>query len=79
VSPLLLGNRLSLNPVALFVGLAFWFWIWGIAGAFMAVPMLAAMKILCDNVDSLRSIGDFLGQRDERERRAIIRRDSVRP
>lgn len=73
VSPLLLGSRLSLNPVALFVGLAFWFWIWGIAGAFVAVPMLAAFKIVCDHVPSLHSIGEFLGQRDERERRAIVR------
>jgi len=73
VSPLLLGSRLALNPVALFVGLAFWFWIWGIAGAFVAVPMLAAFKIVCDHVPSLHSIGEFLGQRDERERRAIVR------
>jgi predicted PurR-regulated permease PerM len=73
VSPLLLGSRLSLNPVALFVGLAFWFWIWGIPGAFVAVPMMAAFKIVCDHVESLRPIGEFLGQRDERERRAIVR------
>jgi predicted PurR-regulated permease PerM len=79
VSPLLLGNRLSLNPVALFVGLAFWFWIWGIPGAFIAVPMLAAFKIVCDHVESLKPIGEFLGQRDERERRATVRRDSLRP
>ena len=78
VSPFLLGNRLSLNPVALFVGLAFWFWIWGIPGAFVAVPMMAAFKIFCDHVPSLKPFGEFLGQRDERERRAIVRRDSVR-
>lgn len=79
VSPLLLGSRLSLNPVALFVGLAFWFWVWGIPGAFVAVPMMATFKIVCDHVDSLRPIGEFLGQRDERERRAIVRREGIRP
>lgn len=78
VSPLLLGNRLSLNPVALFVGLAFWFWVWGIPGAFVAVPMMAVFKIVCDHVESLQPIGEFLGQRDERERRAIVRRDGIR-
>lgn len=78
VSPLLLGNRLSLNPVALFVGLAFWFWVWGIPGAFVAVPMMATFKIVCDHVESLNPIGEFLGQRDERERRAIVRRDGIR-
>jgi predicted PurR-regulated permease PerM len=73
VSPVLLGHRLALNPVALFIGLAFWFWIWGIAGAFVAVPLLATFKILCDHIESLASIGEFLGQRDERERRVSVR------
>ena len=73
VSPMLLGHRLSLNPVALFIGLAFWFWIWGIAGAFIAVPLLATLKILCDHIESLASVGEFLGQRDVRERRVSVR------
>jgi predicted PurR-regulated permease PerM len=73
VTPLLQGHRLSLNPVALFVGLAFWFWIWGIPGAFIAVPILATLKIFCDHIESLASLGEFLGQRDQFERRAIIR------
>jgi len=73
VSPLLLGKRLALNPVALFIGLAFWFWIWGIAGAFIAVPLLATFKIFCDHIESLASVGEFLGQRDEHERRATVR------
>jgi hypothetical protein len=41
--------------------------------------MLAAFKIVCDHVESLKPIGEFLGQRDERERRATVRRDSLRP
>jgi predicted PurR-regulated permease PerM len=69
VSPLVLGHRLSLNPVALFIGLAFWFWVWGIAGAFIAVPLLATFKIFCDHIESLASVGEFLGQRDEHARR----------
>jgi len=73
VSPLLLGHRLSLNPVALFVGLAFWFWIWGIPGAFIAVPLLATFKIFCDHIESLASVGEFLGQRDDGERRSAVR------
>lgn len=79
VSPLLLADRLTLNPVAVFVGLAFWWWIWGIAGAFIAVPMLAAFKILCDHVTPLAAVGEFLGQRDVRERRSIIRADERGP
>ncbi|HEY5086627.1 MAG TPA: AI-2E family transporter [Gemmatimonadaceae bacterium] len=73
VSPILLGHRLSLNPVALFIGLAFWFWIWGIPGAFIAVPLLATLKIFCEHIESLASVGEFLGQRDDGERRVAVR------
>jgi predicted PurR-regulated permease PerM len=70
VSPIFLGHRLALNPVAIFVGLAFWFWIWGIPGAFIAVPLLATFKIFCDHIEMLASVGEFLGRRDEREQRS---------
>jgi predicted PurR-regulated permease PerM len=73
VSPLLYSRRLTLNPVALFVGLAFWWWIWGIPGAFIAVPLMATFKIFCDHIESLAPIGEFLGQRDEQERRETVR------
>jgi predicted PurR-regulated permease PerM len=72
-TPLLLGHRLTLNPVAIFVGLSFFFWIWGVPGAFLAVPLLASFKIFCDHIESLAAIGEFLGQRDEEERRATAR------
>lgn len=65
VTTLVLGRRLALNPVALFVGLAFWFWIWGVAGAFIGVPLLAIFKIVCDNIETMAPIGEFLGARAE--------------
>jgi predicted PurR-regulated permease PerM len=73
VTPLLLGHKLTLNPVAIFVGLTFFFWIWGVPGAFLAVPLLATLKIFCDHIVSLAAIGEFLGQRDETERRVTAR------
>jgi predicted PurR-regulated permease PerM len=73
VTPLVLGHRLTLNPVAIFIGLAFFFWIWGVPGAFLAVPLLATFKIFCDHIVSLAAIGEFLGQRDENERRVTAR------
>ena len=73
VTPMLLGHRLTLNPVAIFIGLAFFFWIWGVPGAFLAVPLLATFKIFCDHIESLAAIGEFLGQRDEEERRTTAR------
>jgi predicted PurR-regulated permease PerM len=73
VSPLLLSKRLTLNPVAIFVGLAFWWWIWGVPGAFIAVPLIATFKIFCDHIESLAPIGVFLGKRDVGERRTTVR------
>jgi predicted PurR-regulated permease PerM len=73
VTPMLLGHRLTLNPVAIFVGLAFWWWLWGVPGAFIAVPLLATFKIFCDHITVLAPIGEFLGERDEDERRRTVR------
>lgn len=70
VSPLLLGHRLTLNPVAIVIGLSLWFFLWGISGMFLAVPLLAAFKILCDHIDALAPVGEFLGRRDEEKEEA---------
>jgi predicted PurR-regulated permease PerM len=62
IAPLILGRRLTLNPVAIFIGLVFWWWIWGVPGAFMAVPLIATFKIFCDHIEALAPIGEFLGR-----------------
>lgn len=62
VTPLVLGRRLTLNPVTILLSLLLWGWLWGIAGAVLAVPMLASVKILCDHVQPLRPLGEFLGR-----------------
>jgi predicted PurR-regulated permease PerM len=61
ITPWVLGRRLTLNPVVIFVGLTFWGWLWGIPGALLAVPMLAMFKIFCDHLPPLSAIGEFLG------------------
>jgi predicted PurR-regulated permease PerM len=61
VSPIAYGRRLRLNPVAVFVGVLFWYSLWGVAGAFLAVPILASLKILGDHIDSLAPLAEFLG------------------
>jgi hypothetical protein len=38
----------------------FWFWMWGVPGAILAVPMLAIVKIVCDRVRPLKALGHFL-------------------
>jgi len=60
VTPLLLARRFTVNPVAVILGLVFWYWMWGVPGAILAVPMLAIIKIVCDDIPSLRAFGHFL-------------------
>ena len=62
VSPMILGQRLAINPVVLIIGLMLWGWIWGIGGVLLAVPLLVAFKIFCDHVEPLSSVGDFIGK-----------------
>ena len=62
VSPYILGNRLALNPVVVFLSVLFWGWLWGIPGALLAVPVVATLKIFCDHIKSLSPIGEFLGK-----------------
>jgi predicted PurR-regulated permease PerM len=64
LTPMLLGRRLTLNPVVIFVALLIWGWLWGAPGVLMAVPLLAAFKILCDHVPSLVAVGEFLGRKE---------------
>ena len=73
VSPMLLGHRLALNPVALLVSLAFWLWIWGIPGGLLAVPLLATLKIFCDHIERLAPLGEFLGRRDGEQLAPILK------
>jgi predicted PurR-regulated permease PerM len=61
VTPTIMGRRLALNPVAIFIWLIFWGWLWGVAGMLLAVPLLAVLKIVCDHVKPLTAIGEFLG------------------
>lgn len=60
VTPMLLARRFTLNPVLVIISLIFWFWMWGVPGAILAVPMLAITKIVCDGIRPLAAIGHFL-------------------
>jgi predicted PurR-regulated permease PerM len=60
VTPMLLARRFTLNPVLIIISLVFWFWMWGVIGAILAVPMSAITKIICDRIQSLAAFGHFL-------------------
>ena len=61
VTPMLLGRRLPVNTVAIFLGLIFFGWVWGILGAVLAVPLTTVVKIACDHIPQLRPLGELLG------------------
>jgi predicted PurR-regulated permease PerM len=70
--PKLLGSRLRLNPLAVTIALLFWGWLWGAAGLVLAVPITAAMKIVFDNVATLKPFGVWLGEEGPSENGAQV-------
>jgi predicted PurR-regulated permease PerM len=60
ITPMLLAKRFTINPVLVILSLVFWYWMWGILGAILAVPMLAVTKIVCDRIEPLASFGHFI-------------------
>ena len=61
VTPLAIGKRLTLSPVVVFVWVILWSWLWGVPGAIIAVPMLAAGKIALSHVPQVAPLARLLG------------------
>jgi predicted PurR-regulated permease PerM len=59
--PKLIGRRLRLNPLAVALSLLFWAWIWGAFGLILAIPLMGTAKIICDYIEPLQGLGDWLG------------------
>jgi predicted PurR-regulated permease PerM len=62
LTPMLMSRAAQMNPVAIFIGLLFWSWVWGLWGTVLAVPMLMMLKAICDHVEDLQPIGELLGE-----------------
>jgi predicted PurR-regulated permease PerM len=62
LTPTLMGKVASMNRVAVFVGLLFWSWAWGIWGLLLAVPIMMSIKVFCDHVEELEPVGKFLSE-----------------
>jgi predicted PurR-regulated permease PerM len=60
VTPMLLARRFTINPVLVILAIVFWYWIWGVLGVILAMPMLAITKIICDRIQSLNAFGHFI-------------------
>ncbi len=62
VSPYAYGNRLKLNPLAVMIFVLFWWFIWGIPGVFLAIPIAATLKVLGDQVPRMATLAELLGE-----------------
>jgi len=61
LTPWLTSRASKMNPVAIFVGVLAWGWLWGAWGLLLGVPILMVIKAICDRVEDLKPIGEFLG------------------
>jgi predicted PurR-regulated permease PerM len=55
-----------INAVIVFVALLFWGWLWGVWGLLLGVPIVMAIKAVCERVEELRPISEFLGYEDQK-------------
>ncbi len=61
IQPIVVGLRLRLSPVMVFIAFLLLGWLWGIAGMFIAVPILVTLKGICDHVGRFAALGEYLG------------------
>jgi predicted PurR-regulated permease PerM len=61
LTPWLTSRSSSMNPVAVFVGVIFWGWLWGIWGLLLGIPIMMVVKAICDRVEDLQPLGEILG------------------
>lgn len=62
LAPWLMSRAGRMNALAVFVSLMFWGWIWGIWGLFLAVPIMASAKAICERLDGLQPVAELLGE-----------------
>jgi predicted PurR-regulated permease PerM len=62
LTPWLTSRTSSMNAVAVFVGVIFWGWLWGIWGLLLGIPIMMVVKAVCDRVEDLQPVGELLGE-----------------
>ena len=78
ISPMIMGARLRLSPVFVFLSVMVWGWLWGIAGAFVAVPLLLGLRAACQRSRRLRFVCIYLeADASERDWRPPLRPSST--
>lgn len=61
IAPQLVGRQVQLNAVAITISLLFWGWVWGGMGLILAIPITAALRVVCDHTESYKPVARWLG------------------
>jgi predicted PurR-regulated permease PerM len=62
LTPWLVGRASRMNPVAVFIAVLFWGWLWGVWGLLLGLPIIMVVKAICDRVEDLKPVGEMLGE-----------------
>ncbi|WP_423823046.1 AI-2E family transporter [Salinisphaera sp. SPP-AMP-43] len=75
ITPYFVGRSLRLNTVVVFLAVSFWAWLWSAVGMIVAVPLLVAIRTICEHIEELDHISAFLSERHAEEL-PVAREDS---
>jgi predicted PurR-regulated permease PerM len=62
LTPWLTSRASSMNPLAVFISVMFWGWLWGVWGLLLGMPITMVIKAVCDRIDGLRAVGELMGE-----------------
>ena len=71
LEPIIVGPQVRINPFSTIIALVMGEWIWGISGIFLAIPLIAMFKIVCDHIDALKPYGLLIGEVVKKKIKAV--------
>ena len=63
LEPKFQGEGINLSPIIIFTSLFIWGYIWGIAGVFLAVPIMSGFNVICENIEVLKPISRLISNK----------------
>jgi predicted PurR-regulated permease PerM len=68
LEPLIVGSQVKINPLSTIIALILGELVWGIPGIFLAIPLVAMLKIVCDNIETLKPYGFLIGETEKKKK-----------
>ena len=72
LEPLIVGSQVKLNPLFTIIALVLGEIVWGIPGIFLAIPLMAMFKIICDHVEPLKPYGFLIGAIEQEKSEPVL-------